>query len=55
MPKKDKYVSPANPELNSAMHALGSSSATSPQESREDRKRPRRVLRQRAIQEGRDE
>jgi hypothetical protein len=50
--KTKKYRNVANPERAAAMHALGSSSAASPQETRAEYKRPRKVSRKAAINSG---
>lgn len=47
-----KFRGTSIPELSKAMHGLNSSSAASPQESREDRKRTRAVNRKTEIRFG---
>lgn len=50
--KTKKHRNVANPERAAAMHGLRSSSAASPQETRAEYKRPRKVSRQAAVSYG---
>jgi hypothetical protein len=50
--KAKKHRNHSNLPLSQAMHGLNSSAAASPQESREDRKRPRSVNKKVAINYG---